>query len=99
MVHGVGAVGEQRLRGRHVAVGPVWFGRGGGGGRGMVQGGHGGAAGGRHWAGGLHSCRLILLMGTVAHAGRQSDAGVHMLWVKNENTKIFHKRIQEGQRD
>lgn len=29
--------------------------------------GHGGATGGRHWAGGLHSCRLLLLVGTAAN--------------------------------
>lgn len=29
-----------------------------------MKGGHGGATGGRHWAGGLHSCGLLLLIGT-----------------------------------
>lgn len=65
MVHGVGAVG-QRLRGRDVGVGPVGFGRRSRRGGGMMEGGDGGATGGRHWAGGLHSCRLLLLIGTGA---------------------------------
>lgn len=30
-----------------------------------MEGGHRGATGGRHWARGLHSCRLLLLIGTV----------------------------------
>lgn len=29
-----------------------------------MKGGDGGATGGRHRAGGLHSCRLLLLIGT-----------------------------------
>ena len=70
VVHGVGAVGE-RLRGRYVSVGPVRLGRRGGRGRGMMEGGHGGAARGRHWAGGLHSCRLLLLIGTAVKKGQR----------------------------
>lgn len=31
----------------------------------MVQGGHGRAAGGRHWAGDLHHCGRLLLIHTV----------------------------------
>lgn len=40
-----------------------------------MEGGHRGATGGRHWAGGLHSCRLLLLIGTVANRRQKS----HML--------------------
>lgn len=65
VVHRVGVVRE-RLRGRDVGVGPVWFGCRGCRGWGMMEGWHGGATGGRHWAGGLHTCRLLLLIGTVA---------------------------------
>lgn len=65
VVHGVGGVGEG-LGGRDVGVGPVRFGRGGRRGRGMMERGHRGATGGRHWAGGLHSCMLLLLIGTAA---------------------------------
>lgn len=63
MVHGVGVVGE-RLRGRDRSVRPVGLGRRSGRGGGMVEGRHGGATGGRHGAGGLHSRRLLLLIGT-----------------------------------
>lgn len=71
MVHGVGVVGE-RLRGRDRSVRPVGLGRRGGGGRGMVEGRHGGATRGRHGAGGLHSRRLLLLVGTEVN-GRATD--------------------------
>lgn len=49
-----------------MGISPVRFGRGGQRGRTMVKGGHRGAAGGRHWAGGLHSCVVLLLIGTTA---------------------------------
>lgn len=42
----------------------VWFRGGGGGGRHMLARGHGCTAGGRHWAGGLHSGGMLLLVGT-----------------------------------
>ena len=49
-----------------MGVCPVRFGCRGGGrcGGTMVKWGHGGAAGGGGWAGGLHSCWLLLLVGT-----------------------------------
>lgn len=65
VVHRVGVIREW-LRGRYVDVGPVWFGCWGRRGWGMMEWGHRGATGGRHWAGGLHSCRLLLLIGTKA---------------------------------
>lgn len=64
VVHTVDIIRE-RLRGRYVDVCPVWFGCRGGHGWAMMEGWHGGATGGRHWAGGLHSCGLLLLIGTV----------------------------------
>lgn len=71
VVHGVGVVGE-RLWGRDRSVRPVGLGRRGGRGRGMVEGRHGGATGGRHGAGGLHSRKLLLLVGTEVN-GRATD--------------------------
>lgn len=72
VVHRVGVIRE-RLRGRYVDVGPVWFGSWGRGGGGMMEWGHWGATGGRHWAGGLHSCRLLLLIGTKATEGKKGS--------------------------
>lgn len=63
VVHGVSAVREG-LWGCEVRVRPVWFGGRGGSGRHMLARGHGRAAGGRHWAGGLHSRGMLLLVGT-----------------------------------
>lgn len=54
-----------------MGVGPVWFGRRGRRWRGMMEGGHRGATRGRHWAGGLHSCRLLLLIGTAVNRGNR----------------------------
>lgn len=88
VVHRVGVVRE-RLRGRYVGVGPVWLGRRGCRGWGMMEGGHRGATRGRHWAGGLHSCRLLLLIGTVANrrAVRQEP---NMLLVVPVNKAFIH---------
>lgn len=36
-----------------------------------MEGGHRGATRGRHWAGGLHSCRLLLLIGTAVNRGNR----------------------------
>ncbi len=59
VVYGVSAVREGLGR-CEVRVRPVWF-RGG---RHMLARGHWRAAGGRHWAGGLHSRGMLLLVGT-----------------------------------
>lgn len=63
VVHGVSAVREG-LRWSEVRIRSVWFRGGGGGGRHMLARGHGCTAGGRHWAGGLHSGGMLLLVGT-----------------------------------
>ena len=41
-----------------------------------MEGGHGGATRGRHWAGGLHSCRLLLLIGTAVNRRNRLKAGL-----------------------
>lgn len=48
----------------------------------MVQGGDGGATGGRHRAGGLHSRRLLLLVGT--EVSERVAYGPRLIW------KDFH---------
>lgn len=63
VVQRVGAV-RQRLRGCHVAERSLRFRGRRRRRRAMVDGGHGVAAGRRHRAGGLHSCKLLLLIGT-----------------------------------
>lgn len=66
VIHVISIVGK-RKRGRDLSVRPVWFGRRGGCGRRMVEGRHGGAAGGRHWAGDLHHCGRLLLVHTAVN--------------------------------
>lgn len=42
-----------------------------------MKGGHGGAAGGRRWAGGLHACGVfVLLVGTERHTGWRDQSDV-----------------------
>lgn len=79
VVHRVGVVRERLWR-RYVSVGPVWFGCWGRRGWGMMEGGHWGATGGRHWAGGLHSCRLLLLIGTVVDRRVRCDSSSVGVW-------------------
>lgn len=76
MVHGVGAVREG-LGGLEVGVRPVWFGGGDGRGGAIMKGGHGVAAGGCRWAGGLHACWVfVLLVGTERHTGWRDQSDV-----------------------
>lgn len=93
VVHGVGVVRE-RLWGRDRSVRPVGFGRRGGRGRGMVEGRHGGATGGRHGAGGLHSRKLLLLVGTEVN-GRAKDISqyVRSSWFASSYTLCWCGKV------